>query len=229
MKKKLLLLTFCVLSLLAVPSDKVDAVTKVTLNKSSIILPKKSTYRLKVTGTKRKVKWSSNKKKIATVSKSGLVAAKKSGTAYVTAKIGKKKIKCKILVRSEKSICNKLSVAYDWHCEDLWNNGYCNIYHYIEDGRDAVGKKINIDITIQKLNKAYTKRSKYNQYVYAVQGNRFSKYKKIWKKLDKQNVRLHTILNKNGTPKPCSNYYFPYEKYSDYLWDLCGETFSFSY
>lgn len=56
------------------------------------ILPKKS--------TQKKVIWSTNKKKIATVSKSGVVKAKKNGTAIITAKIKgtSKKAKCKIIV-----------------------------------------------------------------------------------------------------------------------------------
>ena len=56
------------------------------------ILPKKS--------TQKKVVWSTNKKKIATVSKSGVVKAKKNGTAIITAKIKgtSKKAKCKIIV-----------------------------------------------------------------------------------------------------------------------------------
>ena len=56
------------------------------------ILPKKS--------TQKKVVWSTNKKKIATVSKSGVVKAKKYGTAIITAKIKgtSKKAKCKIIV-----------------------------------------------------------------------------------------------------------------------------------
>mgnify|MGYP000181672709 CR=1 FL=1 len=44
--------------------------------------------------------------------------------------------------------------------------------------------------------------------------------KKTWKKLDGQTVRLKQILDKNGAPAPKSNYYFPYQKYSDNLWKL---------
>ena len=60
----------------------------------------------------------------------------------------------------------------------------------------------------------------YNKYVYSVQGKRYSNFKKTWKKLDGQTVRLKQILDKNGAPAPKSNYYFPYQKYSDNLWKL---------
>ena len=53
-------------------------------------------------GTKKKVKWSSSKKKIATVTKKGVVKAKKKGTAKIVAKIGKKKYTCKVVLKAKK-------------------------------------------------------------------------------------------------------------------------------
>lgn len=72
---------------------------KVKLNKKSISLQVGKTYKLKVKGTKKKAKWSSNKKKVATVSKKGVVKGKKAGKAKITAKVGKKKYVCKVTVK----------------------------------------------------------------------------------------------------------------------------------
>lgn len=47
---------------------------------------------------KKKIKWSSSKKKVASVNKAGLVTAKKAGKAKITAKVGKKKYKCTVTV-----------------------------------------------------------------------------------------------------------------------------------
>ena len=94
------------------------------------------------------------------------------------------------------------------------------IYHYIEDGTDSCGNKLNIDKTISDLNKNYKKRNSWNKFVYSVQGKHYSKFKKTWEKLDAETVRLKNILDKNGTPTPKSNYYFPYQKYSNYIWKL---------
>lgn len=220
---------FCLVSSLVLLSTvPVHAKQNIKLNKTFITLPTKNTYTLKVDGTKKKVKWSSSKKKIATVNKNGKITAKKSGTAYITAKVNGKKTKCKVSVRSNKSITNKLWDAYDWQCEDIWNNGYCDIYHYIEDGTNSIGEKMNISKTISQLSIKYKKRNFYNEYVYSVQGKRYSDFKKTWKKLDVQTVRLKQILDKNGTPAPKSNYYFPYQKYDDCLLDLMGCGFELS-
>lgn len=79
-----------------------QAAKKVAISKKSAVLYKGKTLKLKVKNTKKKVKWSSSNKKVATVSSKGLVKAKKKGKATITAKVGKKKYKCKITVKEKK-------------------------------------------------------------------------------------------------------------------------------
>ena len=76
-----------------------QAASKVKLNKSKIRLCAGDTFRLKVSGTKREVTWSSSNRRIAKVSRKGLVTALKAGEASITAKVGKKKLTCKVVVR----------------------------------------------------------------------------------------------------------------------------------
>ena len=75
---------------------------KPKLNKKSVKLTEGKTVKLKVKNNKKKVKWSSSKKKVATVSKKGVVKAKKKGTAKIYAKVGKKKLTCKVTVKAKK-------------------------------------------------------------------------------------------------------------------------------
>ena len=72
------------------------ATVKLNATKKTIVIG--STYQLKVKNTKKTVKWSTSNKKVATVSSSGKVTAKKAGTATITAKVGKKKLTCVIKV-----------------------------------------------------------------------------------------------------------------------------------
>lgn len=85
-----------------VPGQQTDAKAKVKLNKKKLVLTVGKKAKLKVKETKKKVKWSSSKKKIATVTKKGVVKAKKKGTAKIVAKIGKKKYTCKVVVKAKK-------------------------------------------------------------------------------------------------------------------------------
>lgn len=76
------------------------AAAKMQLNKKSATIIKGKTIKLRVKNAKgKKVKWFSSKKKIATVKK-GKVTAKKAGTTTITAKVGKKKFRCKITVKN---------------------------------------------------------------------------------------------------------------------------------
>jgi len=74
----------------------------IKINKTKKTLNVKQTYTLKITGSKKKVKWSSSNKKVATVNAKGKVTAKKKGTATITAKVNGKKYTCKIKVENPK-------------------------------------------------------------------------------------------------------------------------------
>ena len=75
----------------------------VSLNRRSASVTVGKTVKLKVKGTRKKAKWSSSNSKIATVNKTGVVKGKKAGQVKITAKIGKKKLTCKVNVKKAKS------------------------------------------------------------------------------------------------------------------------------
>ena len=85
------------------PSSMVEASKKVKLNKTKLVLKEGKTYVLKLKNNKKKVKWSSSKKAVATVNAKGKVKAKKAGSAKITAKVKKKKYICKVTVQAKKS------------------------------------------------------------------------------------------------------------------------------
>ena len=79
------------------------------LNKKTITLRAGAKKKLKVKNLKKKqkVKWKSSKKKIATVSKKGLVRAKKIGITKIVAKVGKKKLVCHVRVLPKKIVIRR--------------------------------------------------------------------------------------------------------------------------
>lgn len=105
LKKGLSLLLCALLVVTAVPFSSHAAAVK--LNKKTATVYAGKTLQLKVKNTKKSVKWSTSNKKIATVSKKGLVTAKKDGKATITAKIGKNKYTCKVTVKSRMNITKK--------------------------------------------------------------------------------------------------------------------------
>lgn len=108
-KKIVSVVLFCALMVSLMPSNVASAAKKAKLNKSKATLEVGDTLKLKVKGTSQKVKWSSNKKAVATVSKKGVVKAKKKGSAKITAKVGKQKLVCKVTVKMGESSSEPVS------------------------------------------------------------------------------------------------------------------------
>ncbi|MDE5588222.1 MAG: Ig-like domain-containing protein [Acetatifactor sp.] len=83
-----------------------QAVTKQLTFKTTVSykIIKGEKFKLYVKGykTSKKVTWKSSNKKIATVSKKGVVVGKKPGTCKIIAKVGKKKYTAKVTVFSDK-------------------------------------------------------------------------------------------------------------------------------
>ena len=103
-KKKRILSFFIVVALvftMALGNVSVSAAAP-KLSKTKVTLLKGEKITLKVTGTKKKVTWSSSKKNIATVTSKGQVLAKKKGSATITAKVNKKSYKCVVKVEDPK-------------------------------------------------------------------------------------------------------------------------------
>ena len=95
-RKKLTLLLFLVVvmsMLLAIPAF---AKPKPKLDQKSVSINVGQSVKLNLINAK-KAKWTSSNKKVATV-KNGLVVGKKAGKAVISAKVGKKTLKCKVNV-----------------------------------------------------------------------------------------------------------------------------------
>lgn len=106
MKKGIsILVCFVLMLIMAMPTQAEAAKKKPKLNKKKLTLYVGKKATLKVKNTKKKVKWSSSKKKVAKVTKKGKrtakVTAKKKGTTNIIAKVGKKKLKCKVTVKEK--------------------------------------------------------------------------------------------------------------------------------
>lgn len=101
--RSLAILLVLVLTLGFSPVTNVEAKAAPRLNYKKVTLVQGKKKRLKVRNLsrRRKVKWYSTKKSVATVNKKGVVKAKKKGKTYIVAKVGKKKYRCKVIVKKK--------------------------------------------------------------------------------------------------------------------------------
>lgn len=103
--RSLAILLVLVLTLGFSPVTNVEAKSAPRLNYKKVTLVQGKKKKLKVRNLRRrrKVKWYSTKKSVATVNRKGVVKAKRKGKAYIVAKVGKKKYRCKVIVRKRVS------------------------------------------------------------------------------------------------------------------------------
>lgn len=80
------------------------------LNKTKLKMIVGDVKELKVKNTKKKVKWSSSDKDVVIVDQ-GFVVANEEGTAVITAKVGKKKLTCKVTVKEKPQMDKKLTIC----------------------------------------------------------------------------------------------------------------------
>ncbi len=96
--KKALLAVSVMAAVAAVSPKSVDAAVK--MEKTKVTCTAKERFSLKVKGTSKKATWTSSNKSIATVTKKGgNVVTKRAGRVTITAKVGSKKVKCKVTVK----------------------------------------------------------------------------------------------------------------------------------
>lgn len=161
LRNYLLVLLLCLTSVFAFG---VNAEAAARLNKKSISLAVGQTFKLKVKGTKKKIKWSSSNKKIASVSKKGVVKAKKKGKCVITAKVGSKKYKCKVTVKAAsvlKAASKKVTLTGKKRTADILITYKSDTYdtpNVLLDHEDVIscewGKKKNADqkyLTVKAL------------------------------------------------------------------------------
>jgi hypothetical protein len=95
MKKFISLLLIAVLCFVSVPGTA-SAAIKINRKKATVI--EGDYLYLKITGTNKKVTWTSSNEYKASVSKKGKVTTKDTGNVNITAKVGTKKYTCKVII-----------------------------------------------------------------------------------------------------------------------------------
>ena len=99
-------------AVIAVKAGKKTLKCKVTvenprISRTNLKLNKGDSYKLKIKGTRRKVKWSVKNSKIAGITKKGVVKARKAGKTRIYGKVGKKKYSCRLTVADTKPVADK--------------------------------------------------------------------------------------------------------------------------
>jgi hypothetical protein len=217
MKKFISLLLILVLSL-SITAPGISYAATIKLNKSKLQLTINETFNLKLNNTTKKATWSSSNKSIVKVSMDGKIKAINVGQATITAKLGSKKYTCKVTVKYD--VDNMIVETYNW-VVGIWNDSFCDIYHYLEDGYDSYGQKLDIGKSISNADKYMSQIDIYDDFIdYLRKDDYYSDLTNLW---DKTKVEVNYLYGriKDETPTACDeNYDFNYHNFQDYMYEF---------
>ena len=97
---------------------------------------------------------------------------------------------------------SKLQEIRNFVISDIWNKGFCDISHYLGDGKSSTGESLDIDFTLEQLADAMGTKAEYDAYINSLEGEKYEKAKHIWSKLSPEIDRLY---NKILEKKPEAN------------------------
>ena len=71
----------------------------------------------------------------------------------------------------------------NWVVGDIWNVGFCDLYHYLEDGKSSCGTTMDVNFTLQQLEKSMSKKSVYDAYMSTISNSELAE---LWLKVSGQ-------------------------------------------
>ena len=77
-----------------------------------------------------------------------------------------------------------------WLIGDIWNEGFCDFYHYEEDGKSSLGETIDIDFALSRFKKNYEKKAEYDAYINSLPDS-YDSIKETWNKLSVDMDKLY--------------------------------------
>lgn len=112
----------------------------------------------------------------------------------------------------------------NWVIGDVWNKGFCDFYHYEEDGKDNTGSTIDIEYAYQIFEEKYKQKAGYNLYINSLP-DEYASLKTAWNKLSAESDKLYQYYNDNGivqTGTSVDNALFVQyrDAFSDYVYEL---------
>lgn len=120
------------------------AQAKLNYSKKTIYVGSKLT--LKVTGTNKKVKWTSSDKYVASVSAKGVVKGKYAGKATITANVSGKKLTCKITVKEKPVVTYITNRSVEYNKED---NVHRFFFGFLDQNEKDMTEKGSVDLRIE--------------------------------------------------------------------------------
>ena len=122
----------------------------------------------------------------------------------------------------------RLNDVTSWATGKIWNDGFCDIYHYVESGKNSVGDDMDIEFTVDNLKITLEKRGEYDAFIHTLDDNVPEQAQLInaWDKMMEQTDILYQKAI-SDTPRPSDETYEfntdLFKQYFDTFYELSYE------
>lgn len=107
----------------------------------------------------------------------------------------------------------------DYVIGDLWNDGFCEISYYLEDGQGSYGQEIDIEFTKSQLERAMNKKADYDKYITSLD-NHYLDIKEVWNKLSSEIDLLYQQVQSGATSLNTDLFKQYSDAFSDMVYEL---------
>ena len=117
-----------------------------------------------------------------------------------------------------------ISEVENWLIGDIWNDGFCELQWYYEDGTSATGGTLDAELTIKQLAKAMEKKADYDTKMAALP-EEYSEVVELWEKVSEQIDVLYAAVQEQGTSRNGAGldvdvFYQYFEAFEDAVYEL---------
>jgi hypothetical protein len=112
---------------------------------------------------------------------------------------------------------SKLQEIRNFVISDIWNKGFCDISHYLGDGKSSTGESLDIDFTLEQLADAMGTKAEYDTFIDSLEGEKYAKIKQIWSKLSAEIDRLYNQVLEKKPETNDSGYDFDTGRFNQYM------------
>lgn len=130
---------------------------------------------------------------------------------------------------SDSQIYDKLKEIDNWYVSDVWNDGLCDMGHYVAKGRSATGQDLDIEMTLKRYNEAMEKTEDYNTFVSGLDDEKYEDVKYAWDKLyngvkaSDEIIQANDLVAKSELDLETDKLSQYHDAFRDYIYDLKEE------
>lgn len=120
--------------------------------------------------------------------------------------------------QSKEDTYKKLREIRNEFIHNIWNDVFCDVSHYLYDGKDATGEYFDVDRAIKKADKLMDKKKKYDRYIENL-GDEYNEIKEAWEDLSYESEKLYKKIKKEKPTAKNKDYEFSTKRFRNAVED----------